>query len=120
VPTLTVNVVIETASERRARQLMGIPYLLARREGDDQLYRDFSEMADCAADPYLRAALRRVANRYHPYYLTEADRCINDALKRAIERQRAIAHVISRRSSGPRPLALNMARRREVTRTWAR
>jgi hypothetical protein len=40
---------------------------------------------------FLRRALRRVADRYHSRHLAEADRCINDALKRAIERQRAIA-----------------------------
>jgi hypothetical protein len=104
---LRVHVIHEDAREFRVRRLMGVSHLLASRDADHELYGDFMLMADCAADPYLRAQLRRVADRYHPRHLTEADRFIN-----AIERRRAIVHAISRRSSGASPLALSVDQRR--------
>jgi hypothetical protein len=112
---LRIHVIHEDAREFRVRRLMGVPHLLASRDADRELYCDFMEMADRAGDPFLRRELRRVADRYHARHLTETDRFINDALKRAIECQRAIAHAISRRSSGPKPLALSVDRCREVS-----
>ena len=67
---------------------MCVPYLLARREGDHRVYRDFMEMADRASDPHLKRALRRRADEYHPRHLAEADRTIDTAFRRAFERSR--------------------------------
>jgi hypothetical protein len=99
---LRVHVIHEDAREFRVRRLVGFPHLLASRDADHELYCDFMEMADRADDVFLRRELCRVADRYHARHLIDADRRINDAFRRAIERQGAI----ERR----RPLAISPRR----------